>query len=211
MQQLIDAGAQPMGKANLDQFAIGLVGERALEVYGTPANAFDSTLVPGGSSSGSAVVTAAGMVSFALGTDTAGSGRVPACFHNLYGVKPSLGLLSTRGVVPACATLDTISLFALTGDDAAALLEATAVFDDQCAWSRRHNFAVHGKRYGRAPAAFRFGVPLEAQWHTDAAYTKSMHQAITSLEALGGEKVELDCSPLLACSTKGPGWPSAIT
>ncbi|QNI02570.1 allophanate hydrolase [Halomonas sp. SH5A2] len=200
VQQLIDAGAIPMGKTNLDQFATGLVGERALDVYGTPANAFDPTLVPGGSSSGSAVVTAAGMVSFALGTDTAGSGRVPACFHNLYGVKPSLGLLSTRGVVPACATLDTISLFALTADDAAKLLDITAGYDDQCAWSRRHDFAVHGKRYGKAPAAFRFGVPLASQWQTDAAYTQGMHQAIAELEALGGEKVELDCSPLLAAA-----------
>ncbi|MGP9765557.1 allophanate hydrolase [Halomonas sp. AOP13-D3-9] len=200
VQQLIDAGAIPMGKTNLDQFATGLVGERALEVYGTPANAFDPTLVPGGSSSGSAVVTAAGMVSFALGTDTAGSGRVPACFHNLYGVKPSLGLLSTRGVVPACATLDTISLFTFTADDAAKVLGITAAYDDQCAWSRKHDFAVHGKRYGKAPAAFRFGVPLESQWQTDEAYTKGMHQAIAELEALGGEKVELDCSPLLAAA-----------
>jgi len=200
VQQLIDAGAIPMGKTNLDQFATGLVGERALDVYGTPANAFDPTLVPGGSSSGSAVVTAAGMVSFALGTDTAGSGRVPACFHNLYGVKPSLGLLSTRGVVPACATLDTISLFALTADDGAKVLSVTTAYDDQCAWSRRHDFAVHGKHYGKAPAAFRFGVPLESQWQTDAAYTQGMHQAIAELEALGGEKVELDCLPLLAAA-----------
>ncbi|HAA46135.1 MAG: allophanate hydrolase [Halomonas sp. 54_146] len=200
VQALIDAGAIPMGKTNLDQFATGLVGERALEVYGTPANAFDPTLVPGGSSSGSAVVTAAGMVSFALGTDTAGSGRVPACFHNIYGVKPSLGLLSTRGVVPACATLDTISLFALTADDAAKLLDITAAYDAECAWSRPHDVAVHGKRYGKAPAAFRFGVPLESQWQTDAAYTQGMHQAIAELEALGGEKVELDCSPLLAAA-----------
>jgi allophanate hydrolase len=200
VQQLIDAGAIPMGKTNLDQFATGLVGERALEVYGTPANAFDPTLVPGGSSSGSAVVTAAGMVSFALGTDTAGSGRVPACFHNLYGVKPSLGLLSTRGVVPACATLDTISLFTFTADDAAKVLSITAAYDDQCAWSRKHDFAVHGKRYGKAPTAFRFGVPPEAQWQTDEAYTRGMHRAIAELEAVGGEKVELDCSPLLAAA-----------
>ncbi|UYF98614.1 MULTISPECIES: allophanate hydrolase [unclassified Halomonas] len=200
VQQLIDAGALPLGKTNLDQFATGLVGERALDVYGTPANAFDPTFIPGGSSSGSAVVTAAGMVSFALGTDTAGSGRVPACFNNLYGVKPSLGLLSTRGVVPACATLDTISLFTLTCDDAAALLALTAVYDEQCAWSRRFDFAVQGQRYGQPPAAFRFGVPLESQWQTDAAYTQGMHQAITKLEALGGEKVELDCTPLLAAA-----------
>lgn len=200
VQQLIDAGAIPMGKTNLDQFATGLVGERALDVYGTPANAFDPSRVPGGSSSGSAVVTAAGMVSFALGTDTAGSGRVPACFHNLYGVKPSLGLLSTRGVVPACKTLDTISLFALTTDDAAALLGVTAVFDDQCEWSRRHDFAVQGKRYGKAPGAFRFGVPPEAQWQTDSAYTQGMKQAINELQALGGVKVDLDCTPLLAAA-----------
>jgi allophanate hydrolase len=140
------------------------------------------------------------MVSFALGTDTAGSGRVPACYHNLYGVKPSLGLLSTRGVVPACATLDTISLFTLTADDAAKVLGITAAYDDQCAWSRKHDFAVHGQRYGKAPGAFRFGVPLQDQWQTDAAYTQGMHQAIDELEALGGEKVELDCSPLLAAA-----------
>lgn len=200
VQRLIDAGAIPMGKTNLDQFATGLVGERALDVYGTPANAFDPTLVPGGSSSGSAVVTAAGMVSFALGTDTAGSGRVPACFHNLYGVKPSLGLLSTRGVVPACATLDTISLFTFTADDAATVLGITTAYDEHCAWSRKHDFAVYGQRYGKAPAAFRFGVPLQAQWQTDAAYTQGMHQAIAELVALGGEKVELDCSPLLAAA-----------
>lgn len=200
VQRLIDAGAIPMGKTNLDQFATGLVGERALDAYGTPANAFDPERVPGGSSSGSAVVTAAGMVSFALGTDTAGSGRVPACFNNLYGVKPSLGLLSTRGVVPACATLDTISLFTLTADDAAKVLGVTAVYDDQCAWSRKHDFAVYGQRYGQAPATFRFGVPLASQWHTDAAYTQGMQQAIAELEALGGEKVELDCTPLLAAA-----------
>ncbi|GEN27632.1 allophanate hydrolase [Halovibrio variabilis] len=200
VQQLIDAGAIPMGKTNLDQFATGLVGERALSDYGVPANAFNPDYIPGGSSSGSAVVTAVGMVSFALGTDTAGSGRVPACFHNLYGVKPSLGLLSTRGVVPACATLDTISLFTLTADDAAKVFDITAAYDDQCAWSRRHDFAVHGKRYGKAPAAFRFGVPTQSQWQTDAAYTQGMHQAVAELEALGGEKVELDCAPLLAAA-----------
>ncbi|KPQ25608.1 MAG: allophanate hydrolase [Halomonas sp. HL-48] len=200
VQQLIDAGAIPMGKTNLDQFATGLVGERALSDYGVPANAFNPDYITGGSSSGSAVVTAAGMVSFALGTDTAGSGRVPACFHNLYGVKPSLGLLSTRGVVPACATLDTISLFTLTADDAAKVFDITAAYDDQCAWSRRHDFAVHGKRYGKAPAAFRFGVPPQSQWQTDEAYTQGMHQAVAELEALGGEKVELDCSPLLAAA-----------
>jgi allophanate hydrolase len=200
VQRLIDAGAIPLGKTNLDQFATGLVGERALDVYGVPGNAFDPDYIPGGSSSGSAVVTASGQVSFALGTDTAGSGRVPACFHNLFGVKPSLGLLSTRGVVPACATLDTISLFALTADDAHAVLDVSAVLDADWAWSRPHDFAVHGQRYGQAPARFRFGVPPEHQWQTDAVYTAGMYDAIAELEALGGEKIELDCSPLLAAA-----------
>ncbi|QJQ95900.1 MULTISPECIES: allophanate hydrolase [Halomonadaceae] len=200
VKQLIDAGAIPLGKTNLDQFATGLVGERALDVYGVPGNAFDADYIPGGSSSGSAVVTAAAQVSFALGTDTAGSGRVPACFHNLFGVKPSLGLLSTRGVVPACATLDTISLFALSADDAQAVFRVASAFDPECAWSRRHDFAVHCKRYGQTPSRFRFGVPPEAQWHTDEAYTTGMHAAIAEFEALGGEKVELDCSSLLAAA-----------
>ena len=200
VQQLIDAGAIPLGKTNLDQFATGLVGERAPEAYGVPGNAFDPERVPGGSSSGSAVVTAAGQVSFALGTDTAGSGRVPACFHNLVGVKPSLGLLSSRGLVPACATLDTISLFALTADDAATLLDIAAVPDPECRWSRAHDFALHGQRYGTPPARFRFGVPKAAQWQTDPDYTRAMHEAIRLLESLGGEPVEIDASPLLAAA-----------
>lgn len=200
VQCLIDAGAIPLGKTNLDQFATGLVGERAPADYGVPGNAFDAERISGGSSSGSAVVTAQGQVSFALGTDTAGSGRVPACFHNLYGVKPSLGLLSTRGVVPACATLDTISLFTLTADDAHAVLSIAATFDPQCAWSRRHDFDVHGQHFGQASARFRFGVPPEHQWHTDTHYTAGMKAAIATLEAQGGEKVELDCTPLLAAA-----------
>ncbi|MAX32584.1 MAG: allophanate hydrolase [Halomonadaceae bacterium] len=200
VQCLIDAGAIPLGKTNLDQFATGLVGERAPDDYGVPANAFDPARIPGGSSSGSAVAAAQGQVSFALGTDTAGSGRVPACFHNLYGVKPSLGLLSTRGVVPACATLDTISLFAFGADDAAAVLSVAATFDPQCAWSRRHDFALEGQGYGAAPQRFRFGIPPEHQWHTDTDYTAGMKAAIATLEAQGGERVELDCSPLLAAA-----------
>ncbi|GAB2802433.1 allophanate hydrolase [Halomonas shantousis] len=200
VRQLIEAGAIPLGKTNLDQFATGLVGERAPDIYGVPGNAFDDKRIPGGSSSGSAVTTAQGQVSFALGTDTAGSGRVPACFNNLFGVKPTLGLLSTAGVVPACATLDTISIFALSADDAHAVLAIAGQYDPACAWSRRHDFAVAGKAYGEAPKRFRFGVPPESQWHTDASYSAGMHQAIGELEALGGVKVELDCTPLLAAA-----------
>lgn len=107
VQRLIDAGAIPLGKTNLDQFATGLVGTRS--PYGVCGNAFDPAYISGGSSSGSAVAVATGLAAFALGTDTAGSGRVPAAFNNLVGYKPTLGLLSTQGVVPACRTLDAVS------------------------------------------------------------------------------------------------------
>ena len=200
VQRLIEAGAIPLGKTNLDQFATGLVGERALKVYGVPACAFAADRVPGGSSSGSAVVTAQGQVSFALGTDTAGSGRVPASFNNLFGVKPTLGLLSTRGVMPACATLDTVSLFALGADDAHDLLMVAAAYDEACVWSRRHNFTAAGQSYGAVPSRFRFGVPPESQWQTDDAYTSAMRIAIHQLETLGGKAIELGCTPLLAAA-----------
>ena len=118
------AGAIVIGKTNLDQFATGLVGVRS--PYGVPRNTFDAELVPGGSSSGSAVAVAAGLVPLALGTDTAGSGRVPAGLNNIVGLKPSLGLISTHGLVPACRTLDCISVFALTVDDAWAGLSAVS-------------------------------------------------------------------------------------
>jgi allophanate hydrolase len=116
VQRLIDAGAIPIGKTNLDQFATGLNGTRS--PYGACRNAFDPGYISGGSSSGSAVAVALGLASFSLGTDTAGSGRVPAAFNNLVGHKPSCGALSTRGVVPACRSLDAVSVFALTADDA---------------------------------------------------------------------------------------------
>ncbi|RKR07638.1 allophanate hydrolase [Kushneria sinocarnis] len=207
VQLLIDAGAIPLGKTNLDQFATGLVGERSPAVHGTPDNAFDPAFIPGGSSSGSAVAVACGQVSFALGTDTAGSGRVPAGFNNLFGLKPSLGLLSTRGVVPACATLDTISLFALSADDAHTVLDTTARFDPCCAWSRRHDFRAAGQRYGAPPAAFRFGVPPESQWATDPAHTRAMQTAIRTLEALGGTRTEIDCTPMLEAARLLYGGP----
>src|SRR4029453_16290411 len=110
------AGAIPIGKTNLDQFATGLVGVRS--PYGVPRNVFDAKLIPGGSSSGSAVAVAAGLVAFSLGTDTAGSGRVPAALGNIVGVKPTRGRLSTAGVVPACRSLDCVSVFAASVADA---------------------------------------------------------------------------------------------
>ncbi len=117
VQRLIEAGAIPIGKTNLDQFATGLVGTRS--PYGACMNSFNAEYVSGGSSSGSAVAVATGLVSFSLGTDTAGSGRVPAGFNNLIGLKPTCGRLSTSGVVPACQSIDCVSIFALTADDAA--------------------------------------------------------------------------------------------
>jgi allophanate hydrolase len=113
--RLLAAGGILLGKTNLDQFATGLVGTRS--PYGVPRSPFDTRFIPGGSSSGSAVAVAAGLVGFALGTDTAGSGRVPAAFNNIVGLKPTRGLLSTRGVVPACRSLDCVSVFALTAED----------------------------------------------------------------------------------------------
>ena len=116
MRRLLDAGALLLGKTNLDQFATGLVGVRS--PYGTPRNVFSAAHVPGGSSSGSAVAVAAGIADIALGTDTAGSGRVPAAFGGIVGLKPTIGSVSAGGVVPACRSLDTISVFARTVDAA---------------------------------------------------------------------------------------------
>ena len=153
VERLVAAGAVLIGKTNLDQFATGLVGTRS--PYGVPRNPFDPRYIPGGSSSGSAVAVAAGLVSFALGTDTAGSGRVPAAFNNIVGLKPSRGLLSTRGVVPACRSLDCVSVFALTAADAAAVFAVAAGFDPDDPLSRPEPAGVRQKFAPR----FRFGVP----------------------------------------------------
>ncbi|MEM6495263.1 MAG: amidase family protein, partial [Pseudomonadota bacterium] len=127
LARLREAGAILIGKTNLDQFATGLVGVRT--PYPIPKNAIDPALVPGGSSSGSAVAVAHGIVSFALGTDTAGSGRVPAGLNNIVGLKPSLGSVSNTGVVPACRTLDTVSVFALNVGDANRVHQQISCFD----------------------------------------------------------------------------------
>ncbi len=127
VRRLLEAGAMLIGKTNLDQFATGLAGVRS--PYGTPRNVFDPSLVPGGSSSGSACAVAAGIVPFALGTDTAGSGRVPAMFGNIVGFKPTLGSFSARGVVPACRSIDTVSIFARTADEALAVARVAAGYD----------------------------------------------------------------------------------
>ena len=142
--RLLDEGAILVGKTNMDQFATGLVGVRS--PYGSPRNPFDRTLVPGGSSSGSAVAVAAGIVSFALGTDTAGSGRVPAAFGNIVGLKPTSGSISGRGVVPACRSIETVSIFAGSVDQALAVVRVIAGYDDDDPFSR----AAPSPHLGRA-------------------------------------------------------------
>lgn len=194
VEKLIAAGAIPLGKTNLDQFATGLNGTRS--PYGACRNAFDPDFISGGSSSGSAVSVALGQVSFALGTDTAGSGRVPAAFNNLVGLKPSCGLLSTRGVVPACRSLDAVSIFALTAGDAQQVFAVAQGQDTQDPYSRP------AKPYGRgfAPGdAFRFGVPLPDQlaFFGDSENPALFAAAVARLESLGGTAMEVDFSPLL--------------
>jgi allophanate hydrolase len=189
--RLLAAGAVLLGKTNLDQFATGLVGTRS--PYGIPRNPFDARFIPGGSSSGSAVAVATGLVSFALGTDTAGSGRIPAAFNNIVGLKPTRGLLSTRGTVPACRSLDCVSVLASTARDAAAVLDAAAWFDPD-------------DPLARAPAAatlpsfgtgFRFGVPrcYELEFFGDQETAGLFGAAVGMLEQAGGTRVETSFAP----------------
>ena len=195
VELLLAAGALPVGKTNLDQFATGLVGVRS--PYGVPGNSFDADYVPGGSSSGSAVAVAAGLASFSLGTDTAGSGRVPAAFNNLVGLKPSRGLLSTRGVVPACWSLDCVSIFALTAADAAAVLRSASGFDPGDPFSRRE--ASPARAMPRSFAGCKFGVPradqLEFFGNPDAPLL--FEAMLERIERLGGERVTIDFEPFL--------------
>lgn len=179
VKRLLAAGAIAVGKTNLDQFATGLVGVRS--PYGVPKNPFDAAYVPGGSSSGSAVAVSAGLVSFSLGTDTAGSGRVPAGFNNIVGLKPTPGLFSSAGLVPACRSLDCISVFALSCADAAAVLEV----------------AADAKTTPAIGPVFRFGIlsTKDAEFFGDTAYAALYAQSIARLKAMGGIPVEIDYAP----------------
>lgn len=199
VQKLIDAGAIPIGKTNLDQFATGLVGTRS--PYGAVKNSFNPEYISGGSSAGSAVSVALGMASFSLGTDTAGSGRVPAAFNNLVGHKPTCGLLSTQGVVPACRTLDCVSIFALTAGDAATVLKIAQGFDTEDAYSRKAQntaTAIADKNSG-AISSFTFGVPRQDQLaFFDNPETPALfQQSIKQLESIGGKAIEIDFTPFL--------------
>jgi allophanate hydrolase len=185
------AGAIMIGKTNLDQFATGLVGVRS--PYGIPKNPFRNDLIPGGSSSGSAVAVAAGLVPLALGTDTAGSGRVPAMLNNIVGLKPSLGMVSTTGMTPACRTLDCVSVFALTVDDATAALAAMAGPDPTDPFSRDRPLS----EIAPFPANLRLGVPRNGQliFFGDKAQEAAYSDALKRWAALGATLVEFDMEP----------------
>jgi allophanate hydrolase len=195
VQKLLAAGAIAIGKTNLDQFATGLVGTRS--PYGICRNSFDERYISGGSSSGSAVALALGQVSFALGTDTAGSGRIPAAFNNLIGYKPTLGLLSTRGMLPACRSLDAMSIFALTANDAAGIAQVAGGFDAADPWSRTAQPA--GKRGWARQDRFRFGVPLPGQreFFGNTEYARLFEASVERCVVMGGIAVEVDIEPLL--------------
>ncbi|HLZ02125.1 MAG TPA: allophanate hydrolase [Bradyrhizobium sp.] len=185
------AGAIIIGKTNLDQFATGLVGVRS--PYGIPGNPMRSDLIPGGSSSGSAVAVSAGLVPLALGTDTAGSGRVPAMLNNIVGLKPSLGMISTAGVVPACRTLDCVSVFALTVDDAVTALAAVAGPDPADPFSRDRPL----QEITPFRSKLRLGVPRQGQliFFGDKASEAAYGEALKRWSALGADLVEFDMEP----------------
>jgi allophanate hydrolase len=194
-ERLIAAGAILLGKTNLDQFATGLVGTRS--PYGAPRSVFDSRYISGGSSSGSAVAVAAGLAAFALGTDTAGSGRVPAAFNNIVGLKPTRGLLSTRGVVPACRSLDCVSIFAHTASDAFDVMRVAAGFDPDDDYSR------HGPPVLLPENTLRVGVlaPADREFFDDAENARLYEHAIARLAKLGATQVEVNFAPFRKAGT----------
>jgi allophanate hydrolase len=192
VDRLLAAGAIPIGKTNLDQFATGLVGTRS--AHGACSSVFDPRYISGGSSSGSAVAVARQLVSFSLGTDTAGSGRVPAAFNNLVGLKPSRGLFSMSGVVPACRTLDCISIFATSCHDAHVVWQAARGFDPGDPFSREPSAGQDAAPW--LPVPVRFGVPSadQLEFFGDVQAERLYQQAIADLEGLGDKKVEIDFS-----------------
>lgn len=197
VRKLIDAGAIPIGKTHLDQFATGLVGTRSPQ--GACRNSFDGDFISGGSSSGSAVAVATGLVSFSLGTDTAGSGRVPAAFNNVVGLKPTCGLLSTTGVVPACRSLDSVSIFALTVADADRVLQVARGYDATDPYSRKPEALLARVDRPSSSAARRFGVPQREQLRFcgDGDYQRLFDAACERLVSSGWERVEIDLQPFL--------------
>jgi allophanate hydrolase len=198
VQRLLDAGAILVGKTNLDQFATGLVGVRS--PYGACANPYDARYISGGSSSGSAVAVATGQCAFALGTDTAGSGRVPAAFTNIVGVKPTRGLLSTRGLVPACRSIDCMSILALTASDGELVWRIAQASDSADPYSRTPPVGADAAPW--LPGTFRVGVPNRAQleFFGDDDAAALFEEAVIRLESIGGTTVEIDFTPFREAS-----------
>lgn len=192
VRRLRNAGAIMVGKTNLDQFATGLVGVRS--PYGAVPNAFRPEYISGGSSSGSASVVARGIVPFALGTDTAGSGRVPAGMNNIVGLKPTRGWLPATGVVPACRTLDCVSILALTVEDAELVANIAAGFDPQDAYSRERSLSAPLD----LPERPRFGVPRDPEFFGDAEAATAYTRALRVAQEMGAEIVPLDFAPFAA-------------
>ena len=193
VEQLIAAGAVPLGKTNLDQYATGLVGTRS--PYGACHSVYSAEHVSGGSSSGSAVAVASGQVDFALGTDTAGSGRVPAAFNRIVGIKPSRGIVSARGVVPACRSLDCVTVMARSVATARRVFEVMVAFDPDDAWSRRAS-SLARRRPDRAPgSAAVIGVP-DAALDLHPRHERAWQETLDQAHRLG-EVVKVDVRPLL--------------
>lgn len=189
VQRLHNAGAHLVGKTNLDQFACGLNGTRS--PYGAVSNAFNSAYVSGGSSSGSAYVVSTGQVDFSLGTDTAGSGRVPAGLNNIVGLKPSRGLISTAGILPAAQSVDCVSIFAGTVALAVKVLGQAMGFDYSDPYSR----ALYLKS-DALPKNFRFGIPSTLDFFGDALSEQAFEAAVERLRGMGGRVVKIDYTPL---------------
>jgi len=190
VQQLVDAGAIPIGKTNLDQFATGLVGTRS--PYGECKNSIDPEYISGGSSSGSAVSVALDMASFSLGTDTAGSGRVPAAFNNLIGLKATKGVVSTSGVVPACRSLDCVTVFAKTLEDTKAIFDVVNKYDEEDIYSRVYTPSTH-----KLKESFTFAIPKKEQlkFFGDEQALELFEKAVKKFESIGGKAVEIDYEP----------------
>ncbi|CAM3589433.1 Allophanate hydrolase [Vibrio aerogenes CECT 7868] len=209
VELLIAAGAIPIGKTSLDQFATGLVGTRS--PWGATQNSFDPAYISGGSSAGSAVAVATGQVMFALGTDTAGSGRVPAAFNNLFGLKPTKGVLSCQGVVPACRTLDCVTFFTGNADDLSLLHQLAAVTDPQDSYSRPFtpeqqtvlpSTTTKPELTKPIPTKWqglKVGVPDQSQlnFFGNHAYQAQYEQVLTQLKKMGAELVPFDLNPYL--------------
>ena len=188
--RLIEAGAIPIGKTNLDQFATGLVGTRS--PYGECKNSIDPEYISGGSSAGSAVSVALDMVSFSLGTDTAGSGRIPASFNNLIGLKATKGVISTSGVVPACRSLDCVTIFTKGLDDVEAVFDVANKYDDEDIYSTEYEATQK-----RAKESFTFAIPKEEQlkFFGDEAAKELFYKAVKKFESIGGKAIEIDYEP----------------